>query len=138
MIPAEELQLADFAIRFPSRGEILDVDSLVKDQNHQIDHKSILNDIPPGATSCRVYRHEDLKMYCPDPPICTIPDNLKQYRALKSLQAVFKTVPGIADCIFSHLYVAPEDVEYVLGKDFVSSMKEIQPSVSLIKDYRQG
>src|SRR2546423_5494949 len=143
MIPAEELSNVEFANRFPSKGQIpTDPVDGIKDQ---MNHESILNDIPPKATSCLVYHDNDLQKRRPDPPIYPIPVNFQPYRKLKSLQAVFKTLPGSSDtCIFSHMFVSPEDVEPVLGKGFIRCLKEVQSDVrpncyypSLIVDHRR-
>ena len=83
------------------------------------------------ATSALVYNQEDLKEHRPDPPIYPLPDNFKDYRELKSRQAVFKTISPDA-CIFSHVYISSEDVENVLGKEFIHGMEELQKDVHIL------
>lgn len=127
MIPAKEFSLAEFAVRYPPKCQLptSDFDGI----SNRMSHEALLNDVPPMATSGLVYDHDDLKKHRPDPPVYPIPDDIKQCRELKSRQAVFKTIAGSDTCIFSHIYISPEDVEIVLGHEFIQRMKELQTDV---------
>ena len=129
MIRATELSTPNFRARFPNQsktGRQISLDGV----DRPLDHKSLLNDTPPAATSCLVYNHNDLKAHTPDPPIYSIPIDFQPYRELRSRQAVFKTLPGRKDvCIFSHMFISPEDVEHVFGKEFIQRMSKVQELV---------
>ena len=130
MIPAKQFSKAEFSVRYPPKGQAQTQTTDSNDVNNSMTHESILNDVPPAATLCLVYHEPDLSQHRPNPPIYPIPEDFQQYRELKSLQAVFKTIPdGRAKCIFSHMFVRPEDVRTVLGNEFVWRMEEIQKDV---------
>lgn len=144
MIRATEFSTLNFRARFPDRsktGRQIALDGVCR----PLDHKSLLNDIPPAAKSCLVYKYNDLKAHAPDPPIYPIPMDFQQYRELKSLQAVFKALPGTMDeCIFSHMFISPEDVEFVFGNEFIQRMCKVQELVGyflhwklIFVDYRR-
>jgi len=123
MIPAKEFSNMEFEVQFPPK-----IKTNVRVST--INHDSILNDIPPEAKSCLVYNHNDLYEHCPDPPVYPIPVDFRRYRELRSLQAVFKTIPSATKiCIFSHMLVSPVDVETVLGEEFIQCMREVQKDV---------
>ena len=128
MIPAKEFSLAEFMEQYPRKCQLptSDFHGLGR-----MSHEALLNDVPPMATSALVYNQEDLKKHRPDPPIYPLPDNFNDYRELKSGQAVFKTISPDA-CIFSHLYISPEEVEKVLGKEFIHCMEELQRDVHIL------
>jgi hypothetical protein len=90
---------------------------------------SIINDIPIKAKSCFVYDIEVLKTYRGDNTY-PIPDvnQFSQGRELISLEAVVKRI-GPGKSVFSHMYVAPEDVQALFGDDFVSTLGSIQTDV---------
>ena len=130
MIHATELSTRNFRARFPSRTnskrQMITVDGAIQ----PLDHNLLLNDVPSAAESCIVYNHYDIKAHFPDPPIYSIPANFQHCRELRSLEAVFKALPGKKDeCIFSHMFVSPEDVEHVFGEKFVQRMHKVQELV---------
>ena len=89
-----------------------------------------MNDVPPGATSCRVYSYNDLQKCRPIPPVYSIPEDFQECYQLESLQAVFKTIPGASNtCIFSHMLVSPEDIEATLGEKIFQDMRDVQAAV---------
>jgi len=126
MIPAEHLSIDAFHLRFPPKVQVQTKPVHTTSPNPS----SILNDIPPCATSCRIYRYKDLVQHRRDPPTYPIPADFQSHRKLESLQAVFKTIPNAPkDCIFSHMWVAPNDVRQVLGNDFIDRMHDVQSDV---------
>ena len=132
MIPAKAFSVSEFKRRFPFKGPI-DARADFEGPNNTLSHESIMNDVPPGATSCRVYSYNDLEKYRPIPPIYSIPEEFQKCRQLKSLQAVFKTIPGAPNtCIFSHMLVSPEDVEATLSEKVFQDMREVQAAVSCL------
>ena len=129
MIHATELSMCDFRARFPDRSD-LDKKITLDGVMQSVDHKALLNDIPPAVSSCLIYNQSDLKAHFANPPIYSIPTNFQMYRELKSLQAVFKTLPGCKDeCIFSHMFISPEDVEHVFGNKFIQRKHKVQKLV---------
>ena len=79
----------------------------------------ILNDVPPAATSCLVYDSKELHKHKGDSTY-PIPakDEFQPHRELKSLEAVFKQVSK-DDCIFSHMFVSPEDALKLFFEQFL-------------------
>src|SRR5437763_11329855 len=89
----------------------------------------ILNDIPTAATSCLIYKYEDLKSAAGD---CTYPipetQEFEALRELKTLEAVVKLLPD-GTTVFSHMLVSPGDVSNLFGEEFMREMKAIQRHV---------
>src|SRR5579859_4368765 len=96
---------------------------------------SLLNDVPPVANSAICYAVNDLRSSRVD----SIPDEIADpfsrptnYRELKSLQAVMKSVSGdTKSAVFSHMLILPDDLERVLGDDIVSKLWKLQKDVSI-------
>lgn len=125
MIPGKTLTPQQFADQYPpsgSRGRR----SFGRTESGT-DHLSIINDIPLKARSCFVYDNEVLKKYGGDSTY-PLPDEFNHCRKLNSLEAVVKQI-GPGKTVFSHMYVGPEDVEMIFGKNLMSVMKSIQRDV---------
>ena len=133
MIPAKVFTVTDFSARYPHKHQTQSQQAGYDGSNDSITHESLLNDVPPAATSCLVYQDEDLKKYRPNPPVYSIPSDFDGYRRLKSLQAVFRTIPGVRnETIFSHIFVDPKDANEVLGDEIMECMQEVQNDVIAI------
>jgi hypothetical protein len=137
MIPHRLYSKAAFAKRFPPRGGTQTPNPITRASNrHDMDNRPkkdcallILNDVPPAATSCLVYESEELHKY-KDDSTYPIPatDEFQRHRELKSLEAVFKKVSE-NDCIFSHMFVSPEDALKLFEADFMTELLNVQKDV---------
>ena len=102
-------------------------------------YSSILDDIPPAATSYVVYKYSDLIARQADETLTKIPREISDltkepfgYRQLESCQAVFKTIPESDEhTIFSHMLISPEDLDNVFGSSIRSLLEELQSDVRL-------
>jgi hypothetical protein len=135
MIPAERLSIDAFRLRFPPKAQFR-ARTVHTSTGESPNPASILNDVPPHATSCMIYGYKDLVEHRPNPPTYPIPTDFRGHRKLESLQAVFKKIPDAEEeCVFSHMWVAPKDVERVLGNDFIERMHDVRRDVSSMKFY---
>ena len=127
MIPHSRYSKAAFANRFPPRGRPQSPTAIAHAKGRPLE---ILNDVPPAATSCLVYDSEELHKYKADStyPIPAT-DEFNQHRQLQSLEAVFKKVSK-NDCVFSHMFVSPEDVLKLFKEDFMTELLSVQKDVT--------
>lgn len=144
MIPAMRLSKNEFQMKFLPGGNrtVRPQATFMPAEGRDVitsKHHPILNDIPPTATSCLIYNYSELKSYSGDStyPIPGI-DEFKNFRELKSLQAVVKQLSD-GNTVFSHMFVDPHDVLRLLGWEFMNELRDIQRDVNrtlLIANHR--
>jgi hypothetical protein len=141
MISSTLLSRTDFVRRFPPGGkpnrslsklpkgivaskERKKGDTLMEFPNHVI-----FNDVPDVATSCVVYDYKELQEHAGDSTYPVPPaEEFAALRPLKSCEAVFKQV-AVDKCVFSHMYLSPEDGLELLGQECRDVLMSVQRDV---------
>ena len=129
MIPAVELKKEHFHRKFAPGGNPASKAAVSREANTST--HPILNDIPPSATSCLVYKCGTLKDFNSDSAyLLPTEEEFPNLRKLESLQAVVKAI-SVGKAVFSHMFVDPDDVLKLFGDEFIENMKDIQRDVKM-------